>query len=98
MSESGEIRFEASHTYEVGEENAEQNMEIKKWVLSLPSTVPAHTSMEITASVTNGSLTVPFTATLQQGEKTWKEKGVYDSVSAFNLVIEVGHTKPKSYS
>ena len=93
MSASGEISFEASHTYEVGEESAQQNTEIKKWVLNLPSTVPAHTSMEITASVTTGSLTVPFTATLQKGAKTWKEKGVYDSVSAFNLVIAVGDTK-----
>lgn len=90
VSEIGvEVSAESSTKFEVGESRTEQVGE--EWEVIIY--VPAHTSVQVTATIRKPEIKIPFTATKRTiksdgSEATERVSGVYEGVSAYDFHVK----------
>lgn len=61
------------------------NTNEQSWTIKIPMAIPPHKRICAKSTITEGKVSIPFTAKLQKGSRYWTEKGTWLGVQHFNF-------------
>lgn len=89
---SGEVSH--SITTEIGESRTTEKSEEEKHIFELPTEVPPRRKVQVTVTLQEATVDVPYTAHFKSGGATWTQRGTYDGVRYGNRVVDIQDMGP----
>ncbi|CAG2195654.1 CRYB [Mytilus edulis] len=91
-----EVNISAEMSVSMGINAGTRRSKTETWIAEYPSKIPRYSTVTMTSKLTQGNITIPFTAILCYGndtERTLTEKGVFYGCQFFDFHTDFNETK-----